>query len=73
MYTNFHLVDNDMLIPLCLQGIMIFLQNPPTTGWGDAEISLMLAEAFRLKFLFAEAPNHLRESTEPPPVLLPHS
>lgn len=54
------------------QGMMIFLQNPPTSLWGDAEISLMLAEAFRLKFLFAEAPNHLRETTDPPPLLLPH-
>ncbi|XP_074645248.1 TBC1 domain family member 22B-like isoform X2 [Tubulanus polymorphus] len=41
------------------QGLMIMLQNLPTYHWGDEEIGLLLAEAYKLKFMFADAPNHL--------------
>lgn len=41
------------------QGLMILLQNVPTQNWSDSNISLLVAEAFRLKFAFADAPNHL--------------
>lgn len=42
------------------QGLMLLLQNLPTSNWSDSEISLLVAEAFRLKYVFADAPNHLQ-------------
>ncbi|XP_022656470.1 TBC1 domain family member 22B-like isoform X1 [Varroa jacobsoni] len=41
------------------QGLMLLLQNLPTSKWGDAEITLLVAEAYNLKYMFADAPNHL--------------
>lgn len=38
---------------------MIMLQNLPTQDWTDSDISLLVAEAYKLKFIFADAPNHL--------------
>ncbi len=42
------------------QGLMLLLQNLPTSSWSDTEISLLVAEAFRLMYTFADAPNHLQ-------------
>lgn len=42
------------------QGLMILLQNLPTQNWTNSHISLLVAEAYRLKFMFADAPNHLQ-------------
>lgn len=42
-----------------LQEIMLFIQNLPTGSWKDEDIEVLLAEAFKLKFLFADAPGHL--------------
>lgn len=39
--------------------LLMFLQNLPTAKWGDAEINLLVAEAYRLSYLFADAPSHL--------------
>lgn len=36
------------------------LQNLPTQNWSDSEIGMLVAEAYRLKFTFADAPNHLQ-------------
>lgn len=41
------------------QSLMVFLQNLPTQNWGDVEISLVVAEAYRLRFMFDGAPKHL--------------
>lgn len=41
------------------QGIMLLLQKLPTENWSNDEVSLLLAEAYRLKYTFADAPNHL--------------
>ncbi|XP_001948071.2 TBC1 domain family member 22B isoform X1 [Acyrthosiphon pisum] len=41
------------------QGLMIMLQNLQTQNWTDTDISLLVAEAYKLKFTFADAPNHL--------------
>lgn len=41
------------------QGLMLLLQNLPTHNWSDRQINLLLAEAFRLKFTYADAPKHL--------------
>ncbi|XP_059367486.1 TBC1 domain family member 22A isoform X2 [Carassius carassius] len=42
------------------QGLMILLQNLPTMHWENEEVSVLLAEAYRLKFAFADAPNHYK-------------
>ncbi|KAG6443092.1 TBC1 domain family member 22B [Manduca sexta] len=44
------------------QGLMILLQNVPTQNWTDSNISVLVAEAYRLKFAFADAPNHLQSA-----------
>ncbi|CAL1533337.1 unnamed protein product [Lymnaea stagnalis] len=41
------------------QGILMLLQNLPTLHWRDKEISELLAEAYKLKYMFADAPRHL--------------
>ncbi|KAK2184906.1 hypothetical protein NP493_249g08000 [Ridgeia piscesae] len=41
------------------QGLMMLIQNLPTHHWTDNEIGLLLAEAYKLKFMFADAPKHL--------------
>lgn len=41
------------------QDIMVFLQNLPTAKWTNDNIELLLAEAYKLKFMFADAPGHL--------------
>ncbi|XP_064139411.1 TBC1 domain family member 22A isoform X4 [Loxodonta africana] len=43
------------------QELLLFLQSLPTATWGDEDISLLLAEAYRLKFAFADAPNHYKK------------
>ena len=50
---------NDLLKKTDFHTILMFLQNLPTAKWGDAEVEILLAEAFRLSYLFADAPNHL--------------
>ena len=40
---------------------MIMLQNLPTHSWGNEEINLLLAEAYKLKYMFADAPKHLAQ------------
>ncbi|XP_044136171.1 TBC1 domain family member 22A [Bufo gargarizans] len=42
-------------------GLLILLQNLPTVQWGNEDISVLLAEAYRLKFAFADAPNHYKK------------
>ncbi|CAH1784398.1 unnamed protein product [Owenia fusiformis] len=43
------------------QGLMLLLQNLPTHHWGNEEIGLMLAEAYKLKYMFADAPSHVKK------------
>ncbi|XP_051974272.1 TBC1 domain family member 22A-like isoform X2 [Xyrauchen texanus] len=50
----------DILGEKDFQGLMILLQNLPTMHWGNEEVSVLLAEAYRLKFAFADAPNHYK-------------
>lgn len=38
---------------------MMFLQSLPTAKWKEQDIELLLSEAYRLKSLYHEAPNHL--------------
>ena len=39
---------------------MLMLQNLPTQNWSDSEIGILVAEAYKLKFTFADAPNHFQ-------------
>ncbi|CAG9791277.1 unnamed protein product [Diatraea saccharalis] len=49
-----------LLLERDFQGLMILLQNVPTQNWTDSNISMLVAEAYKLKFAFADAPNHLQ-------------
>ena len=55
------LFQNKFLIScmLNLQGLMLLLQNLPTHNWTDRHINVLVAEAFRLKFTYADTPKHL--------------
>jgi len=44
------------------QGLMVLLQCLPTEDWTDEEVGLVLADAYRLKFTFADAPKHLGDA-----------
>lgn len=46
----------------------MYLQNLPTHNWGDEEIGELLAEAFKLKYMFADAPKHLTKQSWRAPV-----
>ncbi|KDR16026.1 TBC1 domain family member 22A [Zootermopsis nevadensis] len=50
----------ELLMEKDFQGLMLMLQNLPTQNWSDSEIGMLVAEAYRLKFTFADAPNHLQ-------------
>ena len=39
---------------------MLMLQNLPTQNWNDSHIGLLVAEAYKLKYTFADAPNHFK-------------
>lgn len=38
---------------------MLFVLNLPTHSWTPRDVAVLLAEAYRLKFTFADAHNHL--------------
>lgn len=44
------------------QGLLLLLQNLPTQGWSSSHISMLVAEAYSLKVMFADAPNHLQSN-----------
>ncbi|CAI2165278.1 7095_t:CDS:10 [Funneliformis geosporum] len=68
-FSGFHLyvcvaflnIWSDKLKSMEFQEIMIFLQSLSlsTAYWTEEDIKVLLAEAFRLKSLYHEAPNHL--------------
>ncbi|XP_023230028.1 TBC1 domain family member 22B-like [Centruroides sculpturatus] len=58
--------SKDLLQEKDFQGLMLTLQNLPTLHWGNEEMSLLVAEAYRLKFMFADAPNHLQLTKKSP-------
>ena len=55
--------SSDCLREKDFQGILMFLQNLPTQHWHDEEIGELCAEAFKLKYMFADAPNHLNKKS----------
>lgn len=44
------------------QGLLLLLQNLPTQSWTSSHISMLVAEAYSLKVMFADAPNHLQSN-----------
>ncbi|KAJ3393957.1 GTPase-activating protein [Lobulomyces angularis] len=44
------------------QEIMIFLQNIPTSNWGEKEVEILLSEGFYYKSLFHNSPSHLNKN-----------
>ncbi|KAJ8665431.1 hypothetical protein QAD02_007093 [Eretmocerus hayati] len=53
-------LDEKIIFNFSLQGLMLMLQNLPTQNWSDSEINILVAEAYKLKFTFADAPNHFQ-------------
>ncbi|KAI8926589.1 rab-GTPase-TBC domain-containing protein [Entophlyctis helioformis] len=51
------------------QDIMMHLQSPPTSGWAEKDIELLLSEAFMWKSLFHNSPNHLNANGSSSPSL----
>lgn len=45
---------------LDFQGILLFLQNPPTSTWNEKDVQLILSEAFIWQSLYKNAGAHLR-------------
>ena len=39
--------------------VMMFILNPPTDTWGSKEVALLLADGYRLKYMFQGAQHHL--------------
>lgn len=50
----------NLLLQPDFQSLMLMLQNLPTQNWTDSDICVLVAEAYKLKFTFADAPNHLQ-------------
>ncbi|KAM9342639.1 TBC1 domain family member 22B [Pholidichthys leucotaenia] len=50
----------EILSMVDFQGLLMLLQNLPTIHWGNEEVNLLLAEAYRLKYMFADAPSHYK-------------
>uniref|UniRef100_A0A8D2ZGF6 Rab-GAP TBC domain-containing protein n=1 Tax=Scophthalmus maximus TaxID=52904 RepID=A0A8D2ZGF6_SCOMX len=50
----------EILSMVDFQGLLMLLQNVPTIHWGNEEVGLLLAEAYRLKYMFADAPSHYK-------------
>lgn len=53
---------NKLLEETDFQGLMLLLQNLPTQNWTGSDIGLLVAEAYHLKVVFADAPNHLHNN-----------
>lgn len=50
---------DDLMQENDFQGLLLLLQNLPTQSWSSSQISVLVAEAYKLKVMFADAPNHL--------------
>lgn len=50
----------DILNQKDFQSLLLLLQKVPTEKWTESEVSVLVAEAYRLKFTYADAPNHLQ-------------
>ncbi|KAJ2784218.1 GTPase-activating protein [Coemansia javaensis] len=46
------------LMPLDFQGIVFFLQHPPSAAWRPKDVELLLSEAYMYKCLYHDSPSH---------------
>jgi hypothetical protein len=66
-FENFHVyvcavmlkTFRDKLLTMVFQDILIFLQELPTTEWGDEQVEPVLSQAYILSTLFEDSPSHL--------------
>ena len=66
-FDNFHVyvcavllkIFSETLQTMQFQEILLFLQDLPTSTWGEDEMESILAQAYILSHLFEESPNHL--------------
>ena len=49
---------SDQLCEMDFQGIITFLQNPPTSNWKETDIEMLLSEAYIWQFLYKDATSH---------------
>ncbi|CAF1130851.1 unnamed protein product [Rotaria sordida] len=70
-FSHFHLYicaaflirfSKDLLREKDFHGLLLLLQNLPTQSWTSDDISILTAEAYQLKVMFANAPRHLSNS-----------
>ncbi|CAF0827462.1 unnamed protein product [Rotaria sp. Silwood1] len=70
-FSHFHLYicaaflirfSKDLLREKDFHGLLLLLQNLPTQSWTSNDISVLTAEAYQLKVMFANAPRHLSNS-----------
>ncbi|CAF2375661.1 unnamed protein product [Rotaria sp. Silwood2] len=54
--------SKDLLREKDFHGLLLLLQNLPTQSWTSNDISILTAEAYKLKVMFANAPRHLSNS-----------
>mmetsp|Transcript_2701 Transcript_2701/g.4062 ORF Transcript_2701/g.4062 Transcript_2701/m.4062 type:complete len:419 (+) Transcript_2701:47-1303(+) len=66
-FENFHVyvcavllkMYSENLRTMQFQDILLFLQDLPTSEWGEEEVEPILSQAYILSHLFDESPNHL--------------
>lgn len=66
-FENFHVYVSavilktfkDTLMAMQFQELLIFLQELPTSGWGEDDMEPILSQAFILSTLFENSPSHL--------------
>ncbi|AMD21229.1 HEL051Wp [Eremothecium sinecaudum] len=51
---------SDQLMNMDFQGIITFLQNPPTKNWRESDIEMLLSEAYIWQSLYKDAISHWR-------------
>ena len=56
---SFLVTWRDALVATDFQGVVLFLQRPPTSEWGAADVEPILARAFMWRASFGGAPSHL--------------
>ena len=67
-FENFHVyvctvllkMFKDRLMTMQFQEILMFLQDLPTSEWGEEEVEPILSQAFILSTLFDDSPSHLK-------------
>ena len=45
-----------------LQELVMFLQRPPTTEWGEGEVEFILSRAYMWRITYGDAPSHWKQT-----------